>query len=389
MTMRQNSRQAALSISRLLSPSRLLSLPRRQSPPRLLSLPCLVALSLLAASPACSPRTVLLPSSAIVLLPAEMRAAVDKGFVKPNEPVAFELQVEHNPDIEVSVPELPETFGGLQVIARSTGPTRSMEGRIRQTLHYTLQSDKEGAYILPPVQATYSRQGGEKKALQTQTVYVQVSLATDPAPLALHDIKPLQHTPSYRRWPLILVGLLATLALLVFVVLWIRRRQKPNVHYVAPAHEVALLALHRLQQETPHQADAMRRATYAASEIVRAYVEARFKVNATDMTTEEIFAGLPDLVDLQAEERLRLKEFLAEADRVKYAGFVPDPDQMHQLFDRAERFVQSTVDLHKAVAPGTGRALPAGAPPGQPPAPPAASPPDRSPGRPPALPRAR
>ena len=309
-----------------------------------------VTLSLLVATPACTPKTALLPSSATVLLPAEMRAAVDKGFVKPNEPVAFELQVEHNPDVEVSIPELPETFGGLQVVDRISGPTRSMEGRIRQTLHYTLQTDKEGSYILPPVQATYRRPGGEKKPLQTQTVYVQVSLATDPAPLALHDIKPLQHTRSYRRWPLYVVGLLAAVALIVFIVLWIRRRRQPTIHYVAPAHEVALAALHRLQQETPHQAEAMRRATYAASEIVRAYVEARFRVNATDMTTEEILAGLPDMVDLQAEERLRLKEFLAEADRVKYAGFVPDPDQMHQLFERAERFVQSTVDVQGSAA---------------------------------------
>jgi hypothetical protein len=315
-----------------------------------LCLPALLPLSLAMTAPACSPKTALLPSSATVLRPAEMRAAVDKGFVKPNEQVSFELQVEHNPDIEVSIPELPETFGGLQVMARTSGPTRSMEGRIRQTLHYTLQTDKEGAYILPPVQATYRRAGGKKNSLQTQTVYVQVSLATDPAPLALHDIKPLQHTRSYRRWPLFVVGLLAVLAGLVFIFLWLRRRRNPTAHYVAPAHEVALAALHRLQQETPHQAEAMRRATYAASEIVRAYVEARFKVNATDMTTEEILAGLPDMVDLQAEERLRLKEFLAEADRVKYAGFVPDPEQMHQLFERAERFVQSTVDVQGGAA---------------------------------------
>ena len=55
----------------------------------------------------------------------------------------------------------------------------------------------------------------------------------------------------------------------------------------------------------------MRRFHFEISEVIRAYVENRFFLNATDLTTEEIVAQLGDLRGLDGDSSERLRGFLA------------------------------------------------------------------------------
>ncbi|MBN2446132.1 MAG: hypothetical protein JXO22_05380, partial [Phycisphaerae bacterium] len=82
---------------------------------------------------------------------------------------------------------------------------------------------------------------------------------------------------------------------------------------------------------------------FRLSEIVRAYIEARFLIAAPDMTTEEFLSTLArgDAI-LPGEHVGRLRPFMEACDYVKYAALTPDVDAAVQALGTARNFVQTT-----------------------------------------------
>jgi hypothetical protein len=104
---------------------------------------------------------------------------------------------------------------------------------------------------------------------------------------------------------------------------------------------VALAALDRLAATEPVGDAAVRRYYFALSEIVRAYIEGRFALNATDLTSEEILESLGRL-DLSEELSRGLRTFLLDSDAVKFAAHRPPRAQIGAILDWARRFVEAT-----------------------------------------------
>jgi hypothetical protein len=94
----------------------------------------------------------------------------------------------------------------------------------------------------------------------------------------------------------------------------------------------------------------VRRWHFAVSEVVRAYVEARFGLNATDLTTQEILARLDEGVPLDGRVRSELERFLFDTDRVKFASHVAGADEVAATYERALSFVERTTPVARAEA---------------------------------------
>jgi hypothetical protein len=98
--------------------------------------------------------------------------------------------------------------------------------------------------------------------------------------------------------------------------------------------------------------EALRNYYFEISVVLRTYVEGRFFLNATDLTTEEILENLGRL-DLRHEDGGVLQRFLVDSDLVKFAAHVPSRDEIRRTWDRALRFVEGTKP-QEAEAVGTG-----------------------------------
>jgi hypothetical protein len=167
----------------------------------------------------------------------------------------------------------------------------------------------------------------------------------------LRDIKALRPPPPV-RWPLFVGAAALVLALLAALVWWLRRRSRRQTQVEPvprPAHEVALAALEALHQLNFADRASVRHYYFAISEVLRAYVTARFALTATQLTTEEIFGKLPELVELTPPESVRFRAFLAETDRVKYARHEPTPEEIGAVYTQAVAFIEATA--RRATAP--------------------------------------
>lgn len=139
------------------------------------------------------------------------------------------------------------------------------------------------------------------------------------------------------------VGLGCVLLGFLGSVIWRRREQVmeavADLGPRRPAWEIALEQLERLEADDllgqgEHLSYHMR-----LSEILRAYVGARFGFPAPEMTTTEISAWMASRAELVGGYREEIVSVLADMDMVKFARFVPPRDLSDACFDATHRLV--------------------------------------------------
>lgn len=184
-------------------------------------------------------------------------------------------------------------------------------------------------------------------------VYPVIALAGDPGvpkgsgedtppPMTdIHDIKPLVDVGRDLPWPAILIGLLILAVLLAAFFYWRHFRKSMVVTDVVAelAPEVnARRALNGIADVAGIDGKSF---YFSLSAILRQYLYERFRLNAPEMTTEEL---LPQLETLNLSPNLYegLARLCRGADPIKYAKERPQIRQMEQDLAFARRFVEDT-----------------------------------------------
>ena len=280
--------------------------------------------------------------------PAELRAFVDRTIATTGDLVTYTVEVEHAPEVEVELDEPGADIAGFRIVDLGRAPAETLaSGRLLERRWYELRADLVGSYVLPALTATYTQPSGPGGDLEAGEISVEVesvlpedrSEATD-----IRDIKPLRRIETAASW-LLWAGLaLAAVALGLAAWWWRRRRpdgRAPEAPPVPP-YDLAIRELERLRRTDFSDLRELRRYYFAVSSVIRAYVEGRFGLNATDLTTEEILGRLGELVRLEPSQARRLERFLVATDQVKFAAHLPAPEEIERTYERALGFVTAT-----------------------------------------------
>jgi len=141
-------------------------------------------------------------------------------------------------------------------------------------------------------------------------------------------------------WLVIGAGIL--LILLVLWALWFFRRRAAAVA-ARPFWETTLDALSRLRGELRTRQESGEQGFVRLTDLVRGYLEKRFALPLTTLTTPEFLEDLDrKLASELPEERPFLREFMSAADFVKFARVPADAGLLDQAVDRAEALVRRT-----------------------------------------------
>ena len=107
------------------------------------------------------------------------------------------------------------------------------------------------------------------------------------------------------------------------------------------AHEIALEALKKTEEEKLWQQGFFKKYHSMVSEIIRTYIEQRFAIQALEYTTDETLEQLRgNLINDEAKEKLR--SLLQLADMVKFAKLQPIAPENEQAISNAYDFVALT-----------------------------------------------
>ena len=278
--------------------------------------------------------------------PVEVRTAVDQAVATTGDLITYRITVEYDPAYEVQIPEPGSEIAGFRIVDIGEEEPREEGGRRIRERYYRLRADLVGSYVLPAVEVGYRAAGGGEEAFQSvvaSEIFVEVEsvLPAGGEVSDIRDIKPLHEIES--GWPWKWIGLGALLVALAAGGLYLRRRRRDLVELsmILP-HEAAFRALDELRALDLSDPRVVRRFYFGLSETVRGYVEGRFGLNATDLTTEEILPRLGEVGELQGEPRMSLERFLEDTDRVKFAHHRPEPGEIEGAWERALSFVEAT-----------------------------------------------
>jgi hypothetical protein len=153
-------------------------------------------------------------------------------------------------------------------------------------------------------------------------------------------IKPVKIISNKKMY--IIIAVLALL-IIIAIILFVIRRYKKEKAIILPSWAIALNDLHSLRSNIKSGNITLNSGFISLTDIVRGYLEKRFKLPASKQTTEEFLEGInKNSGPLPEIQRPFLKEFMQASELVKFAKLPPDENTLNQALSKAETLVNET-----------------------------------------------
>jgi hypothetical protein len=272
---------------------------------------------------------------------------VDTTIATVGDRITLQATVEHAPGSRVVWPD-SLSLGPFEVLEARVRPTVTGDDRVQSSISLTLTAFELGDLEIPSFDVEVLDPEGVSTTLTTNRFGIRVSSVGLDEGGDIRDIKgPLGIPRDYLR-----LFAAALAILLVAGLVWaILRRMRRNTmgplevreaHPPRPPHEIALEDLDRLEKSPLLERGEVKEYHIQVSEILRFYVEARFRVPALEMTTMDILVGL-ERTELEPATLEGLGRFLHECDMVKFAKHRPGPGPSREVLFLGRRFVEDTI----------------------------------------------
>ncbi len=260
---------------------------------------------------------------------------------------------------EVQFPPLEEVVGDLVVLDSQVSEAVPRGDEIYQELTATVAAYDTGTFKIPALPIMVFAPGdSEEKEYCTEPFQVIIhSVLPDsgfPEPVDIRSQVDVPITAWEVIWK-VLVGL-AIVALGYGIYRWWvwRKRRKGDMPIPAPppipAHELAYRELMELQEKKLWQAGKLNLHYTGLSEIIRRYLEGRYRFPALEMGTWDIRQVLPEHIDREVL-RNKIEAWMESADLVKFAKELPDWEDCERALDFAYKIVDTTKAVPMMDAP--------------------------------------
>lgn len=224
---------------------------------------------------------------------------------------------------------------------------------IREQSSYTMNQEivysiyDSGNYVMPSINFQYKKAGDqEMNSVNTDSIFFSVTTIAVDTTSAIKPIKGIIDVKVRNYlWLYILIGLVA-LATIVFglYLTFFAKKSIKNILPKAkpkPLYERTIDKLKSLDEKKLWQRDEIKAYYIELTDILRAYMEERFSMNAMESTSDEIIS---QLVHLHTDPELisKISFILDVADMAKFAKSKPLPNENTMAMNYAIHYVEAT-----------------------------------------------
>ncbi|MBI5020390.1 MAG: hypothetical protein HZB59_03045 [Ignavibacteriales bacterium] len=274
-------------------------------------------------------------------------AKVDSNHIMIGDWFKLHLEIEHPNNINVAIPSFPDSLEGFEIIKREEPSIKRIDQRTLRVQDFIVTSFDSGMHIIPAIAVNYTRTGDTTKYfIETSPIIMNVGTVAVDTSQDIKDVKPPLSVPitfaDVLPYLLVLIGVTGIVWLARYIIRK-RKRGEPLIPEAPsrPANELAIEALRSLESEKLWQRGKLKEFHSQLTDIVRLYIERRFKILAMESTTDEILNafGKETIKNNSKEE---LKEILLRADLVKFAKFQPVAEENEKSLALGFNFVEET-----------------------------------------------
>ncbi|MFH1282827.1 MAG: BatD family protein [bacterium] len=282
-------------------------------------------------------------------IPLTMTATVDKETITIGDKFTLFVEVKTTPDITV------ENFNPIEILSKSfevkdysvIGPKKHF-GKRKHTYKYILSTFTTGKYKIPELTLRYLVKG-EEGIKEFNSAPIVITVESVPSrPEDVDDIRDLKRNAKINIsfwW--YFAGIIFLLAA-GGVFWWFYRQQlKQKIESIEeaeaqrPPDEIAFEKLDQLKKSLLLQEGKVKQYFIKLSEIMRQYLEKRYKINVMDKTTFELYKLLRQS-DIDKKSTSKIKSLLDDCDLVKFAKFIPQNHEIESNWQEAFYIVEST-----------------------------------------------
>lgn len=293
------------------------------------------------------------PADATATVPAHLtptiETSVDRNEILIGDVFHLNVAITHDPSVRILQRETGVDLGQFEIKEINPGQEEKLpDGNVREIIDYQLSTFFTGEFEIPAFDIVFQISDGASGSIRTSPIKITVRSLTpeEMEGLDIREIKePVVISGPSRMW--IVWTVLGSLIALGFVGYGIWRhfhnRKSPvPIEPPLPPHELAYQALRALREETEWREK--RDYEYFStriSEIIRVYIEQRWRIAALDETTEETLSELAAR-GLSTEVYQKFSFFFSDCDLMKFARHELPPEDLNGLIERAVSIVDDT-----------------------------------------------
>jgi len=282
----------------------------------------------------------------------KLTSAFDSTRIFIGDQIRYLITVDQPSGLKLALPVLKDTLcKNIDILSGPIFDTSDFKnGRIKITEKYLITSYDSGHYQVRPMYAELKNENGLKRFYSdySQLEVMRVKIAPADTTAKIYDIIKPYRAPVTLGEILPWILLLIIFGILVWAgVRFIRKLKRskagaePEIE-PDPAHIIAFRELEKLKEEKLWQNGEIKPYYTKLTEILRQYLENRFKVFSLELTTYETLEALVKTGFKKDESYNQLKRILSGADLVKFAKHNPEPTENEMHFQSSWDFVVAT-----------------------------------------------
>lgn len=269
---------------------------------------------------------------------AAIQARLDSTSIGFAEVLRIRVSATAPPEVKIGQPEFVGPVESAEVVGLdSFGPDRvgAMESRAWEI---QVEPSRSGQLRLPAirVRVTPSDSASVDAELAIGPIEVTADSGVTGRASELRDVPagaPASRSPvspRYLRW----AGIAVLAATAVYALIqWIGRHRRVDLV------RESLVAMERIERGVSPEEGRYRSAAQAACDVLRTYLERRYKLPATHQTTIEFLRDERTAESLPAERRNRLKDLLSLADVERFGAIGPSEEEWRKLASGIRSFL--------------------------------------------------
>jgi len=291
----------------------------------------------------------------------KITSSFDSTKIFIGDQVKYTITIDKPVNISLSLPVFKDTIcKNIDIISGpKTDSSSSQNGRVKIIQKYVVTSFDSGRYQVPPVFAEVKNSGGLKRYYSDYSLLevMRIKITPPDTTAKIFDIIQPYKAPVTigEILPWILLLILAG-ALGWAIVRYLKNHKKTEAgieEFIPkdPAHVIAFRELENLKAEELWQKGEIKRYYTRLTEILRQYLENRYRVYSLELTTAETLEALIKTGFRKNGTYNDLKSVLTGADLVKFAKYNPVASENETHFETSWNFVIATKENDMVVGP--------------------------------------
>lgn len=253
------------------------------------------------------------------------------------------LEVKYNKAIQFSMPVLKDTLGTMEIVEIQKTDTSFSGDIITLKQNIITSAYDSGIFRAGPLSII----AGSDTIISNQ-VFINVNtLAVDTAKPFKPIKAPLKVDYEWKEFLWLIIPLLFLIGIAIAgYIMWKQQKNKKQIAYTRPVpkdppHIWALKELKKVEEEKLWQQDKVKEYYSRLSDILRLYLEYRYRWFAMEDTTEVIEKTVSNYINKDKAKEMLL-QVLRSADMVKFAKDLPMPNSNISAMETAVKFIEWT-----------------------------------------------